>query len=120
MWTASISAVVDARGTLTLLKEAPEPPQKGDILDLGAGYGPIAITLARKAPEARVWAAWLTARANPNSGSRTAGPTDSAITAASTLRDAVRRAPSRAACGVPILDRACDLGVVRGIPGTAF
>jgi len=50
-------------GTLTLLKEAPEPPQKGDILDLGAGYGPIAITLAKKAPEARVWAVDVNQRA---------------------------------------------------------
>src|SRR5947209_9775021 len=50
-------------GTLTLLKETPDPPQKGDILDLGAGYGPIAITLAKKAPEARVWAVDVNQRA---------------------------------------------------------
>src|SRR5258708_4047991 len=43
-------------GTLVLLKEAPPPPQRGDILDLGAGYGPIAIALARQAPGARGWA----------------------------------------------------------------
>ena len=30
-------------GTLVLLREAPPPPGQGDILDLGSGYGPIAI-----------------------------------------------------------------------------
>src|SRR4051812_41861349 len=34
-------------GTETLLREAPPPPESGDVLDLGAGYGPIAIALAR-------------------------------------------------------------------------
>src|SRR4029077_15333843 len=35
------------------LREAPAPPQDGDILDLGSGYGPIAIALAKQAPRAR-------------------------------------------------------------------
>jgi 16S rRNA (guanine1207-N2)-methyltransferase len=50
-------------GTLTLLKEAPLPPLDGDLLDLGCGYGPIAITLARRSPAARVWAVDVNARA---------------------------------------------------------
>ena len=50
-------------GTLTLLKEAPPPPPKGELLDLGCGYGPIAIVLARLAPEARVWAVDVNERA---------------------------------------------------------
>ena len=50
-------------GTLTLLKEAPPPPQEGDLLDLGCGYGPIAIVLARLALEARVWAVDVNERA---------------------------------------------------------
>jgi 16S rRNA G1207 methylase RsmC len=50
-------------GTLQLLREAPAPPQAGDILDLGAGYGPIAIALARQAPRARVWAVDVNERA---------------------------------------------------------
>jgi 16S rRNA (guanine1207-N2)-methyltransferase len=50
-------------GTVQLLKEAPPPPLAGDILDLGAGYGPIAIALARQAPEARVWAVDVNERA---------------------------------------------------------
>ena len=50
-------------GTLVLLREAPLPPAQGDILDLGSGYGPIAIVLARQAPAARVWAVDVNQRA---------------------------------------------------------
>src|SRR5216684_7808935 len=50
-------------GTLALLREAPPPPPDGDILDLGSGYGPIAIALARQAPQARVWAVDVNERA---------------------------------------------------------
>jgi 16S rRNA G1207 methylase RsmC len=50
-------------GTLTLLREAPGPPAEGDILDLGAGYGPIALALAKQAPRARVWAVDVNERA---------------------------------------------------------
>lgn len=50
-------------GTLTLLKEAPPPPGEGDILDLGAGYGPIAIWLAKASPKARIWAVDVNERA---------------------------------------------------------
>jgi 16S rRNA (guanine1207-N2)-methyltransferase len=50
-------------GTLTFLREAPPPPKSGDLLDLGSGYGPIAITLGRLSPEARVWAVDVNERA---------------------------------------------------------
>jgi 16S rRNA (guanine1207-N2)-methyltransferase len=50
-------------GTLTLLKEAPQPPAEGELLDLGSGYGPIAIALARLSPAARVWAVDVNERA---------------------------------------------------------
>ena len=50
-------------GTLTLLKEGPAPPAGGDILDLGAGYGPIAIALAKASPGARIWAVDVNERA---------------------------------------------------------
>ena len=50
-------------GTRVLLNEAPPPPPAGDILDLGSGYGPIAIALARQAPGARVWAVDVNERA---------------------------------------------------------
>jgi 16S rRNA (guanine1207-N2)-methyltransferase len=50
-------------GTLVLLREAPAPPARGEILDLGTGYGPIAIALARQAPKARLWAVDVNERA---------------------------------------------------------
>jgi 16S rRNA (guanine1207-N2)-methyltransferase len=50
-------------GTRVLLNEAPAPPPDGDILDLGSGYGPIAIALARQAPGSRVWAVDVNERA---------------------------------------------------------
>src|SRR6202171_1377073 len=50
-------------GTLVLLREAPAPPTRGEILDLGSGYGPIAIALARQAPQARLWAVDVNERA---------------------------------------------------------
>jgi 16S rRNA (guanine1207-N2)-methyltransferase len=53
---------VDA-GTGLLLREAPTPPARGDLLDLGCGAGPIALTLARRAPESTVWAVDVNARA---------------------------------------------------------
>jgi 16S rRNA (guanine1207-N2)-methyltransferase len=53
---------VDA-GTLALLRAVPAPPAQGDLLDLGCGYGPIACTLARRAPGATVWAVDVNERA---------------------------------------------------------
>src|SRR5437879_11846342 len=43
-------------GTRVLLREAPPPPQEGDVLELGCGYGPIASVVAKLAPGARAWA----------------------------------------------------------------
>ena len=50
-------------GTRLLLLEAPPPPGAGDLVDLGCGYGPVAVTLARRAPAARVWAVDVNRRA---------------------------------------------------------
>jgi 16S rRNA (guanine1207-N2)-methyltransferase len=50
-------------GTRLLLEQAPPPPQSGDPLDLGCGYGPIACTLAARAPGATVWAVDVNERA---------------------------------------------------------
>ena len=50
-------------GTRQLLEVAPSPPQQGNLLDLGTGYGPIAITLARRSPDAVVWAVDVNQRA---------------------------------------------------------
>ncbi|MBO3084352.1 class I SAM-dependent methyltransferase [Cellulomonas fengjieae] len=43
-------------GTRVLLDHVPDPPGEGDLLDLGCGWGPIALTLALRSPSARVWA----------------------------------------------------------------
>jgi 16S rRNA (guanine1207-N2)-methyltransferase len=50
-------------GTRVLLAEAPPPPAQGELLDLGCGYGPIALALASWAPKARVWAVDVNERA---------------------------------------------------------
>ena len=50
-------------GTRLLLLEAPPPPGAGDLVDLGCGYGPVAVTLARRAPAARVCAVDVNRRA---------------------------------------------------------
>ncbi len=51
------------KGTAILLQEAPDPPPVGDLLDLGCGWGPIALTLARLSPGARVWGVDVNERA---------------------------------------------------------
>jgi 16S rRNA (guanine1207-N2)-methyltransferase len=43
-------------GTRVLLREVPPPPPTGDLLDLGCGWGPLAITQALQSPAATVWA----------------------------------------------------------------
>ena len=54
-------SAVDA-GTRFLLQEAGVPTGE-NLLDLGCGYGPIAITMARRAPDASVWAVDVNERA---------------------------------------------------------
>ena len=43
-------------GTRLLLDTAPAPPPTGDLVDVGCGYGPLALVLAARSPAARVWA----------------------------------------------------------------
>lgn len=50
-------------GTDVLLRTVPEPPASGDLLDLGCGWGPLALTLALASPDARVWAVDVNERA---------------------------------------------------------
>jgi 16S rRNA (guanine1207-N2)-methyltransferase len=51
-------------GTKLLLLESAQPPVGAvDLLDLGCGYGPIALPLARRAPDATVWAIDVNRRA---------------------------------------------------------
>ena len=50
-------------GTSVLLREVPDPPPVGDLLDLGCGWGPLALTLGLLSPAARVWAVDVNPRA---------------------------------------------------------
>ena len=50
-------------GTRLLLETAPRPPAGGDLLDLGCGYGPVALTLAARSPDAKIWAVDINRRA---------------------------------------------------------
>ena len=51
------------RGTQVLLDHVPDPPATGVLLDLGCGWGPIALALADAAPEATVLAVDVNERA---------------------------------------------------------
>ena len=53
---------VDA-GTRVLLSSVSAPPPGGNLLDLGCGWGPIALTLAAESPHATVWAVDVNERA---------------------------------------------------------
>jgi 16S rRNA (guanine1207-N2)-methyltransferase len=78
-------------GTRLLLDVAPPPPATGNLLDLGSGYGPLALTLAARSPAATVWAvdvnqrALALTRANADRAGlanvRCAGPGDRALPA---------------------------------------
>lgn len=50
-------------GTQVLLDEAPTPPASGNLLDVGAGWGPLALTMALESPGATVWAVDVNDRA---------------------------------------------------------
>ncbi len=53
---------IDA-GTQVLLAHTPTAPPGGDILDLGCGWGPIALTLALESPHATIWGVDVNERA---------------------------------------------------------
>ena len=50
-------------GTQVLLANVPQPPPGGNLLDLGCGWGPIALTLALESPRSTVWAVDVNERA---------------------------------------------------------
>lgn len=50
-------------GTRVLLRAAPAPPSEGHLLDLGCGWGPLALAMALQSPAATVWAVDVNERA---------------------------------------------------------
>jgi len=50
-------------GTEVLLREAPVLPPGGDLLDLGCGWGPLALSMALASPASTVWAVDVNERA---------------------------------------------------------
>lgn len=51
------------KGTAVLLAEAPAPPAGGRLLDIGCGWGPIALSMALASPDATVYAVDVNKRA---------------------------------------------------------
>ena len=50
-------------GTAVLLADAPDPPPIGNLLDLGCGWGPIALSLGLLCSDASIWAVDVNQRA---------------------------------------------------------
>jgi 16S rRNA (guanine1207-N2)-methyltransferase len=53
---------IDA-GSKSLLLKAPAPPATGNLLDIGCGVGTMALPMARRSPNATVWAVEVNCRA---------------------------------------------------------
>ncbi|WEV46226.1 methyltransferase [Bifidobacterium sp. ESL0690] len=50
-------------GTSVLLRHAPQAPENGTFLDIGCGWGPIALALGLESPKADIWALDVNERA---------------------------------------------------------
>ena len=77
-------------GTKLLLLEAPPPAPSGDLLDLGCGYGPIALAMARRSPAATVWAVDVNERARGLTAQNAAGFTNVRVSAPDEVPEDVR------------------------------
>jgi 16S rRNA (guanine1207-N2)-methyltransferase len=86
------AAAVDPGTKLLLLDSAQPPDDAAPLLDLGCGYGPIALTLARRAPESRVWAVDVNRRARDlcATNAKTNGITNIKVVAPDDVPDDVR------------------------------
>lgn len=65
VWTASGVFSADSldKGTAVLLQSVPEPPARGVFADVGCGWGPLALTMAKMSPAADVYAIDVNERA---------------------------------------------------------
>jgi len=79
-------------GTRILLETVPPPPPDGNLLDLGCGYGPIALTLAARAPQAQVYGLDVNQRAldTAAANAHAAGLTNVSFSTADDLDPALR------------------------------
>lgn len=79
-------------GTKLLLLEAPAPATDGHLLDVGCGYGPVALTMAKRSPGATVWAVDVNARARELAAlnAEAAGLTNVRVVAPDDVPDDVR------------------------------
>jgi 16S rRNA G1207 methylase RsmC len=50
-------------GSQVLLREVPDPPQSGHLLDIGCGWGALTLSMALRSPQAAVWAVDVNHRA---------------------------------------------------------
>lgn len=50
-------------GTAVLLRSVPAAPPEDHLLDLGCGWGPIALSMALQSPDATIWAVDISERA---------------------------------------------------------
>ncbi len=65
LWTAAGIFSPDHvdQGTQVLLDEAPPPPPTGNFLDIGCGWGPLALTMGLLSPGAQIWGVDVNERA---------------------------------------------------------
>ncbi|CAM2743596.1 class I SAM-dependent methyltransferase [Actinomyces slackii] len=75
------------KGTQVLLDHVPDPPAHGTALDLGCGWGPIALALCDAAPQARVLATDINERAVDLTARNTAGRNARALLAPDLLAE---------------------------------